>query len=167
MAGPFIIHVLTLAENLSRIAIAIDYNENGYRLLLQSGINDPCLVNSMLAVAASHYSKWQKTQDTESRPYLRKALLHLQARLKDPRLIYTEGTVVAMLLLVSYEVTAFLLTRPGGPRTLTQLYRFSMGQRAGLHTIKGFWAGWRAGEIAQIYTPSSRPGSQWSIHRKL
>lgn len=58
----------------------------------------------MLAVAASHYSKWQRTEDRESRPYLRKAFAFLQSRLRDPRLVYEETTIVAMLTLLSYEV---------------------------------------------------------------
>ncbi|EXJ72491.1 uncharacterized protein A1O5_04996 [Cladophialophora psammophila CBS 110553] len=91
-------------ENLSRIAIAIDYDENGYRSLLHSGINDPCLLYSILAVASSHYSKWQKIQDRESLRYLKKALSSLQSRLKDPALVYQESTIVAMLSLMSYEI---------------------------------------------------------------
>ncbi|KAL2394090.1 hypothetical protein ABEF93_003387 [Exophiala dermatitidis] len=91
-------------KNLSRIAIAIDYAENGYRSLTQSSINDPCTLNSILAVAASHYSKWQRREDRESRHYLRKAFASLQSRLKYSKLVYEENTVVAMLSLLSYEI---------------------------------------------------------------
>lgn len=69
-----------------------------------SSINDPCTLNSILAVAASHYSKWQRVEDRDSRQYLRKAFASLQARLKNPKLIYEESTMVAMLSLLSYEV---------------------------------------------------------------
>lgn len=58
----------------------------------------------MLAVASSHFSKWQKIHDHDSRQYLKKAFCSLQSRLKDPSLVYEEGTIVAMLSLLSYEV---------------------------------------------------------------
>jgi len=72
--------------------------------MMQSIIGEPCTLNSILALAASHYSKWQSREDRESRQYLRKAFASLQSRLKDPKLVYEENTVVAMLSLLTYEV---------------------------------------------------------------
>ncbi|KAJ9493651.1 hypothetical protein LTR96_011007 [Exophiala xenobiotica] len=91
-------------KNLARVAIAIDYDENGYRSLMHAGLNDPCLLNSMLAVSSSHHSKWRKSNDSESRQYLRKAFRSLQERLKDQSLVYEETMLVAMLSLLSYEI---------------------------------------------------------------
>lgn len=71
---------------------------------MHAGLNDPCLLNSMLAVSASHYSKWQKSIDRESRQYLCKAFMSLQERLNDRSLVYHETTIVAMLSILSYEV---------------------------------------------------------------
>lgn len=56
-----------------------------------------------LAVAASHYSKWQTAED-QGRTYLTKAFTSLRDRLRDPKVVYTENTISAMLSLMSYEV---------------------------------------------------------------
>lgn len=89
---------------MARVAIAIDYHENGYRTLMYGGINDPCLLHAMLAVASSHHSKWRQNSKGEPRAHLRKAIVSLQERLKSQNLVYEETTITAMLTLLSFEV---------------------------------------------------------------
>lgn len=103
------IHLPSL-ENVSRFTLAIDHTGNGYRKLIQSGINDSGVLNAVLAVAASHYTKWQRTEDRDSRIYLAKAFTALRERLSQPRLVYTESTVSTMLSLMSYEASGKEIT---------------------------------------------------------
>lgn len=67
-------------------------------------IEEPALLSVMFAVAASHRSKWRGTQDTESKGYLRQALLSLQKAMKDPVIAKRESTLGTMLCLLSFEV---------------------------------------------------------------
>lgn len=92
------------AENIARIALAVDYQENGYRSMIGTGLNDPCLLNSVLAVAAAHHSKWQNLEDINSRLYMRRALTSLRLRLQDTNLAVSDTTIGAILSLMSYEV---------------------------------------------------------------
>lgn len=92
------------AENVSRITIANDYHENGYRAMFQTAFDEPCLLNAILAVAVSHYAKWHAQRRREAGQYLRPAFLALHARLQDLKLVYSENTVAAMLSLLSYEI---------------------------------------------------------------
>jgi hypothetical protein len=76
-------------------------------------MKEPALLNAMLALAASHVSKWRNVQDTESQKYLRQALLHLQKTIKDPVLAQRESTLGVILCLVSYEVCCCSLACSG------------------------------------------------------
>lgn len=67
-------------------------------------MQDPALMNAILAVSASHHSRWQSSKDTISRKYLREALRALGERFADPVLISTPTTLAVMLCLISFEV---------------------------------------------------------------
>lgn len=99
--------LILLAGNFARVALAIDYEENGYRCLLPMAIVEPGLMSAVLAVAASHYSRWQKTTDMVSRKYRRAALQALRDRFNQPELIQSPTTLACMLALVTYEVSIF------------------------------------------------------------
>ncbi len=77
-------------------------------MLTPMAVDEPALMNAMLAVAAAHISKWQHIEDTESRKYLRKALLRLQEILDDHDTAIKESTLGAILCLVSYEVRCLM-----------------------------------------------------------
>jgi Fungal specific transcription factor domain len=96
--------LLWLLDHVASICLAIDYTENGYRMLAPVAMQEPALYNAMLAVSAAHRSRWERIQDTNSHKYLRKALVALQASLSDPEAAMKESTVCAILCLVSYEV---------------------------------------------------------------
>ncbi|KAI1083678.1 fungal-specific transcription factor domain-containing protein [Whalleya microplaca] len=91
-------------QNVARVALAVDYDQNGYRSLLPLAYNEPAVLNAALAVAASHYSRWQHTRDDVSRKYLRAAAKSLRDRCSKPELINTPATLASMLLLVTFEV---------------------------------------------------------------
>ncbi|KAJ6186516.1 fungal-specific transcription factor domain-containing protein [Penicillium mononematosum] len=91
-------------HNVARITLAIDYNENGYRSLFPMAMQEPAVMNGLLAVAASHYSRWQQINDTSSRKYLQAASKALKDRFSNVALRKGQETLAAMLLLVSYEV---------------------------------------------------------------
>ncbi|CAI6029595.1 hypothetical protein V2G26_010318 [Clonostachys chloroleuca] len=91
-------------QNIARIALAIDHQENGYRSLLPMALAEPAVLNAALAVAASHHSRWQHTGDDVSRKYLGLACKALRNRFIDPKLRNSPVTLASMLLLVSYEV---------------------------------------------------------------
>ncbi|KAH6670989.1 fungal-specific transcription factor domain-containing protein [Plectosphaerella plurivora] len=91
-------------QNVSRISLAVDNNENGYRLLLPLALAEPSLLNATLAVAASHHSRWQHTVDLSSRKYLRASCTSLRDRFADPELIRQPATLASMLFLATYEV---------------------------------------------------------------
>ncbi|KAH9214555.1 fungal-specific transcription factor domain-containing protein [Leptodontidium sp. 2 PMI_412] len=91
-------------RHISTIALAIDYTENGYRMLTPMALEEPALLNAILAVAAAHLSKWQQVEDTESHKYLRRALVQLQEVLGDPESAVKESTLGTILFLASYEV---------------------------------------------------------------
>ncbi|KAH8894013.1 hypothetical protein GQ53DRAFT_821134 [Thozetella sp. PMI_491] len=90
--------------NVARLALAIDYDGNGYRSMLPMAMEEPALMNAMLAVAASHHGRWQNTTETVSRKYLRAAIKGLSDRLSRPELVSSPVTLAAMLCLVSFEV---------------------------------------------------------------
>ncbi|KAJ5498164.1 fungal-specific transcription factor domain-containing protein [Penicillium expansum] len=96
--------ILPQLENIARIALAIDYNGNGYRSLLPMAVKEPAVLNAALAVAASHHSRWQRKPDTVSRKYLRAASKALRERFLSPNSIHDPVTLASMLLLVSFEV---------------------------------------------------------------
>ncbi|KAK8143439.1 hypothetical protein G3M48_007245 [Beauveria asiatica] len=91
-------------ENIARIALAIDYDANGYRSLLPMAMQEPALLNAAIAVAASHYSRWQHTTDTVSRRYHRAASKALRDRFIAGNNIHRQDILATMLLLVSFEV---------------------------------------------------------------
>ncbi|KAE9582887.1 hypothetical protein CGMCC3_g1224 [Colletotrichum fructicola] len=91
-------------KNLARVALAIDYNENGYRSLLPLALHDPGLMNAALAVASSHHSRWQQRSDKDSRRYLRAAAAALKGRFGNSSDLNSPVTLTIMLLLVSFEV---------------------------------------------------------------
>ncbi|KAF9888967.1 hypothetical protein FE257_008137 [Aspergillus nanangensis] len=91
-------------QNIARIALAIDYNGNGYRSLLPMAMQEPAVLNAALAVAASHHSRWQRKTDIVSRKYLRAASKALRDRFTSPDRIHSQVTLASMLLLVSFEV---------------------------------------------------------------
>ncbi|KAM3528737.1 hypothetical protein MY4038_005742 [Beauveria bassiana] len=91
-------------ENVARIALAIDYDANGYRSLLPMAMQEPALLNAAIAVAASHYSRWQHTADTVSRKYHRAASKALRDRFIAGNNIHRQDILATMLLLVSFEV---------------------------------------------------------------
>ncbi|KAM3506521.1 hypothetical protein MY11210_007513 [Beauveria gryllotalpidicola] len=91
-------------ENVARIALAIDYDANGYRSLLPMAMQEPALLNAAIAVAASHYSRWQHTPDTVSRRYHRAASKALRDRFIAGNNIHRQDILATMLLLVSFEV---------------------------------------------------------------
>jgi hypothetical protein len=70
-------------------------------------MEEPALMSTAMAVAASHYSRWQHTTDTTSRKYLRSAAKALSNRFLTPELVNDQITLASMLLLVSYEVLTF------------------------------------------------------------
>lgn len=90
--------------NLSSIALATDYNENGYRSLLPYALEQPALMKGILAVASSHLSKLQKRKDVQSPVYIRQAIKKLQTTITQPELVARESTLATMMCLVSYEV---------------------------------------------------------------
>ncbi|KAF1851635.1 uncharacterized protein K460DRAFT_401650 [Cucurbitaria berberidis CBS 394.84] len=96
--------VLHFMKNVARFALAIDYHGNGYRKFATLALHDPMILDAVLAVARSHLSRWHGTVDVESRFYLKKAIGQLQQRFRSPHLLKSETTVVAMLLLATYEV---------------------------------------------------------------
>lgn len=69
-------------------------------------LDEPALLNAILAVAASHRSKWRAIPDTESKRYLRQSLLNLQRVMKTPEIAQRESTLGTMLCLVTYEVSS-------------------------------------------------------------
>jgi len=148
-------------ENITKLALAIDYHGNGYRKFARMALHDPAILNALLAVACSHLSKWRRKQDTESRVYLRKAVSMLQQRFRTPKLVRNEATVVIMLLLSTYEVgTSFC------PHTLTRflrtrlcLTRSSTARTNGGITTMPFQAGYGHSERRLTSTPSSKRGS--------
>lgn len=89
---------------MARLALAIDYDQNGYRSLLSMAVQDPALLNAMLAVGASHYGRWQNNHETVSRRYLREALKALSDRFAHPEQVSNQTTLAVMLCLVSFEV---------------------------------------------------------------
>ncbi|KAM3437816.1 hypothetical protein NHJ13734_004462 [Beauveria thailandica] len=91
-------------QNVARIALAIDYDANGYRSLLPMAMQEPALLNAAIAVAASHYSRWQHTTDTVSRRYHRAASKALRDRFIAGNNIHRQDILATMLLLVSFEV---------------------------------------------------------------
>ncbi|KAM3527577.1 hypothetical protein NHJ13051_002877 [Beauveria bassiana] len=91
-------------QNVARIALAIDYDANGYRSLLPMAMQEPALLNAAIAVAASHYSRWQHTADTVSRKYHRAASKALRDRFIAGNNIHRQDILATMLLLVSFEV---------------------------------------------------------------
>jgi hypothetical protein len=96
--------LIDLLGNFARVALAIDYNNNGYRSLLPMAMTESGLMSALLAVAASHYGRWQRTTETASRRYRRHALEALQTRFSQPDLIQSPVTLACMLALVTYEV---------------------------------------------------------------
>ncbi|EEU41457.1 uncharacterized protein NECHADRAFT_88893 [Fusarium vanettenii 77-13-4] len=86
-----------MAKNISRIPLAVDYDGNGYRQLLPLAMEEPALVNGILAVASSHHHRWQGVQDTESRAYLRASTAALSRRFRQPQLIDTPNTLATIL----------------------------------------------------------------------
>lgn len=95
---------MSVTGNIARIALAIDYDQNGYRGLLPMAMEEPALLNGLLAVAASHHSRWQKTEDHFSRQYLRCATGALARRFRKPELIKKPTTLACILTLITYEV---------------------------------------------------------------
>ncbi|KAH7131119.1 C6 transcription factor [Dactylonectria macrodidyma] len=93
-------------QNVARVALAVDYDGNGYRSLLPMAMAEPALMGAAMAVAASHYSRWQHTTDHTSRKYLRAAAKALRTRFSTPNLVHSPATLACMLLFVSYEVFA-------------------------------------------------------------
>ncbi|KAF4539587.1 uncharacterized protein LTHEOB_9976 [Lasiodiplodia theobromae] len=91
-------------DEIARIALAVDYEGNGYRRLVAMCVENEGLLSAMLAVAASHRSKWMRSTDTESSKYARRAIRHLQSQLKTPAAAKGEGVLATMLCLTSYEV---------------------------------------------------------------
>ena len=67
-------------------------------------VQEPALLNAVLAVAASHHSRWQHTADKASRKYLRAAARALRDRFATPSLVHSQVTLASMLLLVTFEV---------------------------------------------------------------
>lgn len=110
-------HFVT-SENVARIALAVDYNGNGYRSLLPMAMQEPAILNAALALAASHHSRWQHTPDNVSRKYLRAASKALRDRFSTRDLVHSQVTLAAMLLLVSFEVCLFLLVLYSHPTML-------------------------------------------------
>lgn len=68
-------------------------------------MTEPALMGAAMAVAASHYSRWQHTSDLTSRKYLRAAAKALRNRFSTPSLVNSPVTLASMLLFVSYEVS--------------------------------------------------------------
>lgn len=77
-------------------------------MLTPMALEEPALLNAILAVAAAHLSKWQQVEDTESHKYLRRALVQLQEVLGDPESAVKESTLGTILFLASYEVRSLL-----------------------------------------------------------
>lgn len=96
--------VNNIIENVTRCALAVDYESNGYRSLVRTGIHDTCLSNALFAIAASHHSKWQNQRDAASPKYSRNAIRALQVRLRDPELKMAKTTLECMMVLMTYEV---------------------------------------------------------------
>ncbi|KAF2651154.1 hypothetical protein K491DRAFT_637975 [Lophiostoma macrostomum CBS 122681] len=90
--------------NISRIALAVDYNENGYRSLLKLALAHEEIMDGLLAVSASHYCRWQNKADDLSHSHLRRAAKGLKARFESTRFAEDCTTVALMLLFISYEV---------------------------------------------------------------
>ncbi|OAA47998.1 hypothetical protein BBO_02267 [Beauveria brongniartii RCEF 3172] len=67
-------------------------------------MQEPALLNAAIAVAASHYSRWQHTADTVSRRYHRAASKALRDRFIAGNNIHRQDILATMLLLVSFEV---------------------------------------------------------------
>ncbi|KAI1078993.1 aldehyde dehydrogenase family-domain-containing protein [Whalleya microplaca] len=92
------------AKNVARLAIAIDYDGNGYRRLVAVALNDQALLYALLALSASHMNRWQKRPDEQPRLYLRQSLQHLQRRLTKPALARSEVTLMTLLVLLTFEL---------------------------------------------------------------
>lgn len=97
------INIWTL-ENVARIALAIDHDKNGYRSLLPMAMEEPALMNALLAVAASHHSRWQNVEDKMSAKYLEASTKALSQRFSQPELIGSPTTLACMLALTTFEV---------------------------------------------------------------
>ncbi|KAH7224239.1 fungal-specific transcription factor domain-containing protein [Fusarium solani] len=98
------------ADNVARIALAIDYRGNVYRSFIPMAMHDQALLYSIMAVSAAHLGRWNRKTDTpldtitSSREYTRRALMELGKRLQDPVLAASESTLATMLNLISIEV---------------------------------------------------------------
>ncbi|KAH8881871.1 hypothetical protein GQ53DRAFT_812402 [Thozetella sp. PMI_491] len=91
-------------KNLSRISLAIDYDGNGYRRLVNFGVNDEALLNALLAVSEAHLDRLQRKSTSRSRVYIQRALKHLHHRFEKPELLRSETTFMAMMVLLNYEL---------------------------------------------------------------
>lgn len=96
--------LIPCTDNLARIALAIDYTENGYRELLPMAFEEPALMNGILAVASAHYCRWQNITDENSAGYLRAAVLGLSLRFNETKLISSPVTLACILIMITYEV---------------------------------------------------------------
>lgn len=92
------------AENIARVSVAIDYDGNGFRRVVAIALNEPALLNALLAISEAHLSRWQRKTDKTSRGYFRKSVRCLQERLKGSETAKSETTLVVMLVLLIYEV---------------------------------------------------------------
>ena len=68
-------------------------------------------MDGLLALSASHFSRWQKTSDNISRSYFRRAAKALKARFGNVELAQDCATVALILLFVSYEVISTFTKR--------------------------------------------------------
>ncbi|KAL3487077.1 fungal-specific transcription factor domain-containing protein [Aspergillus germanicus] len=94
-----------LSTNLARIGLATDYEGNGYRKWIRVATSDSLLLDTILAVAISHYARWQRqTSLNDSQTHHRQALRQLRDRLQDPVMVRNESTLAAMMFLITYEV---------------------------------------------------------------
>lgn len=90
--------------NVARIAIAVDYDGNGFRRCAVVALNDSALLNALLALSASHLHRLQGQRDTTSKMYLRRSFQQLNRRLHKPNLAESEVTLMTMVVLLSFEV---------------------------------------------------------------
>lgn len=86
------------------MSLAVDYDGNGYRRFAATALNDQALLNALLAWSESHYCRWQRKEDTQSKTQLRRSFEHLQQRLVDPQLARSEVTLMTMIVLLVYDV---------------------------------------------------------------
>lgn len=91
-------------HNIARLALSIDYEDNGYRRLVSIALNEASLLYALLAMSASHLSRWHRLPDTTSRIYLRSAFEQLEQRFASPSKMREEATLATMLVLLGYEV---------------------------------------------------------------